>query len=138
MAPRGAILADPRASELASHVAVRVNVTTTQLFGGSQMRSFSPKFGRRLVSSLLILTLFAAPAVAEEDEEASSTNPHWGEVAFDIGVLRTLGAVQTVVGLGMFAVAGPLSWPGGSWREAWDVFVQSPYDETFTRKLGRF
>lgn len=102
------------------------------------MRSSSPNFGRRLVSSLLILTLFAAPAVAEKGEEEASTGPFWGDVVFDIGVLRTLGAVQTVVGLGMFVVAGPLSWPGGSWQEAWDVFVQSPYDETFTRKLGRF
>ena len=103
------------------------------------MRSFSLGIGRRFLSSLLILTLFAAPAFPlQDDEEVSSTDPSVGEVIFDVGVLRTLGAVQTLVGLGMFAIAGPLSYPGGSWREAWDVFVQAPYDETFTRKLGRF
>jgi hypothetical protein len=59
-------------------------------------------------------------------------------VVFDVVVLRTLGFVQMVVGAGFFVVAGPLSWPSGSMQEAFDVFVQVPYDETFTRKLGRF
>ena len=54
-------------------------------------------------------------------------------------LLRQSGLLSLTVGnLAMFAVAGPLSLPSGGWSEAWDVFVQVPYDETVTRKLGRF
>ena len=100
------------------------------------MRIFRPAMGRRLVSILLVFSLVAVPAAAQDDAEDSGPSTY--EVVFDVAVLRTLGAVQTVIGVGMFAVAGPLSWPSGGWSEAWDVFVQVPYDETVTRKLGRF
>ena len=100
------------------------------------MHSFRSANGRRLVSVLLLLSLLAAPAAAQDDEEAAG--PTTFEVVFDVAVLRTLSFVQTVVGVGMFAVAGPLSWPSGGWDEAWDVFVQVPWDETVNRKLGRF
>ena len=101
------------------------------------MRSFSPSAGRRIVSALLVLTLLATPAVAQDDEE-DGVGPHWAEIVFDIMVLRTLGTAQTIVGFGMFCVAGPLSAAGGGWDEAWDIFVQVPFEETFTRELGRF
>lgn len=103
------------------------------------MRSTSPATSRRFLSVLLVLVLLASPALAQDDDDDGSRSaPSAGEVVFDIAVLRTLGFVQMVVGAGFFAIAGPLSWPSGSWDEAWDVFVQVPYDETFTRKLGRF
>ena len=100
------------------------------------MSIFRSATGRRFLSILLVFALAAVPAAAEDDAEASG--PTTFEVVYDVAVLRTLGAVQTVVGVAMFAVAGPLSWPSGGWSEAWDVFVQVPYDETVTRKLGRF
>ncbi len=76
--------------------------------------------------------------MAQDDEGGSGSQPSGFEVAFDVVVLRTLGLAQLLVGAGFFAIAGPLSWPGGSMGEAYDVFIQVPYDETFTRKLGRF
>jgi hypothetical protein len=102
------------------------------------MRSFSPAFLRRLISVCLVLVLLAAPAAALDDDGGSRSGPTVGEVVFDVAVLRTLGFVQMVVGAAFFVVAGPLSYPSGSMQEAFDVFVQVPYDETFTRKLGRF
>ena len=88
---------------------------------------------------LLVAALVVTPAATLADEhEDSGGAPPILDVIFDVALLRPLGAVQTGIGLGFFAIAGPLSWPGGSLREAWDVFVGTPYEETFTRKLGRF
>ena len=105
------------------------------------MRSFSPAFLWRFMSFLLVFTLLAAPAVAQDDDDdggGSSSEPTAFEKGFDVVVLRPLGFVQMVVGAGFFVIAGPLSWPGGGMQDAYDVFIQVPYDETITRKLGRF
>ena len=98
-----------------------------------------PAWGwRRVAALVLVFVLCAAPAVAQEAGEGGGGGASTGAIVFDIMVLRPLGALQTLVGLAMFAVAGPLSMPGGSADEAWDVFVSIPYDEAFTRRLGRF
>ena len=96
-----------------------------------------PAWGwRRVAALVLVFVLCAAPAAAQEAGEGGG--PSTGAIVFDIMVLRPLGALQTLVGLALFAVAGPLSMPSGSADEAWDVFVSIPYDEAFTRRLGRF
>ena len=93
--------------------------------------------GRLCLSVFLIVTLVSAPVFAQDDEDERPGAPAV-DVIFDVFVLRSLGAVQTAVGLGFFAIAGPLAAPSGSAGEAWDVFVRTPYEETFTRPLGRF
>lgn len=84
-----------------------------------------------LVTAVLTVSLLATPAAAADAGEI-------GAKTFDVVVLRTLGAVQTVVGAALFVVAGPLSAPGGGWNEAWDVFVGTPFEDTFQRPLGSF
>ena len=84
-----------------------------------------------LVTAVLTLSLVATPAAAADAGEI-------GAKTFDVVVLRTLGAVQTAVGACLFVVAGPLSAPGGGWNEAWDVFVGTPFEDTFRRPLGSF
>ena len=84
-----------------------------------------------LVTGFLTVSLAATPAAAADAGEI-------GAKTFDLVVLRTLGAVQTGVGACLFVVAGPLSAPGGGWNEAWDVFVGTPFEDTFKRPLGSF
>ena len=84
-----------------------------------------------LVTAVLALSFVATPAAAADAGEI-------GAKTFDLVVLRTLGAVQTAVGAALFVVAGPISAPGGGWNEAWDVFVGTPFEDTFQRPLGSF
>jgi hypothetical protein len=81
--------------------------------------------------AVIALTLVATPAAAADSGEI-------GAKTFDLLVLRTLGTVQTAVGACLFLVAGPLSAPGGGWNEAWEVFVATPFEDTFQRPLGSF
>jgi hypothetical protein len=82
----------------------------------------------------------AAPAASEEEENGDSraSASEIGAKAFDLVVLRTLGAVQMVVGTGFFAIAGPMSLPSGNVQDAWDTFVGNPYEDVFENPLGRF
>jgi hypothetical protein len=83
-----------------------------------------------VVAAVLTLSFAAAPASAADADIGPKT--------FDLLVLRTLGTVQTAIGACLFVVAGPLSAPGGGWNEAWDVFVGTPFEDTFRRPLGSF
>ncbi len=91
---------------------------------------------RALVSCLAILALLlgARPAVAEEDSRSRwHTLP---EQTFDLLILRPLGVGGLAVGLGFFAVAGPLAAPSGQLPYAWDTLVKGLYKFTFERSLG--
>jgi hypothetical protein len=99
------------------------------------------KIGRVLVSVVAVL-VWSGIALADDDSDASRgerSASDWGAIVFDVSVLRPLGAIQTGVGAVLFTVAGPLALPSdGGAGEAWDVFVQVPYEDTFERPLGRF
>jgi hypothetical protein len=88
--------------------------------------------------------LLAAPAAAQDEstapteQSASERASEIGARVFDVVVLRSTGAVQTAVGLVLFAPAGLLSLAGGGAGEAWDTLVMTPYQETFEGPLGRF
>lgn len=105
------------------------------------MRTLSrEKIGRVLVIVLALIS-WSAIAMAEDDSgdaKAGKSASEWGAVVFDVSVLRPLGAIQTAVGTALFALAGPLSIPSEGVGEAWDIFVQVPYEDTFQRPLGRF
>lgn len=96
------------------------------------------KIGRVLVTCLVVLSFSGAAMAEDEGGDARRSASEWGSIVFDVSVLRPLGAIQTVVGTALFAVAGPLSLPGKGVGEAWDVFVRVPYEDTFERPLGRF
>ncbi|MGE4650976.1 MAG: hypothetical protein AAEJ53_08825 [Myxococcota bacterium] len=99
------------------------------------------KVGRVLVTMVAALA-WSGMALADDDSDASKSErsaSDWGAIVFDVGVLRPLGAIQTGIGAVLFTVAGPLAMPSdGGAGEAWDVFVQVPYEDTFERPLGRF
>jgi len=98
------------------------------------------KIGCVLVTFTAVFS-WSVMALAEDDGEDAKKGrsaSDWGAIVFDISVLRPLGAIQTGVGTALFAVAGALSMPGDGVGEAWDVFVQVPYEDTFERPLGRF
>jgi hypothetical protein len=92
---------------------------------------------RRLCAASLVilsLSLVANPVRAEEGRFNGV-----GRVAvqaFDAVVLRPLGAGATVAGFAFFLIAAPMSAPSGRVGEGWDLFVMTPYEQTFRRPLG--
>jgi len=124
------------------------------------MRSFSSamdwrwrwswRWSWRWLAVLLIVCFVATPVAAQEAAADAATAPDenacvaWcneptaniGLVMFDLLVLRSLQAAQTAVGIGAFGVVAPFTFPFGRWRDAWNVFVKHPFEQTFIRKLG--
>jgi hypothetical protein len=47
-------------------------------------------------------------------------------------------AASVVAGFGLFLISGPFAAIGGNWREAWEIFVESPYEDLVYEPLGRF
>jgi hypothetical protein len=108
----------------------------------------------RFATVLVALVVLAGPVGAEEAEGVANESRSSEETgcvalcsdpdatavdkAFDAVVLRPFAAGQALLGIGAFAVAVPLTWATGRMDEAWDIFVQVPYDDAFIRKLGDF
>jgi hypothetical protein len=99
--------------------------------------------GRRKASvgaaaALIIGLLLPAPAQAQSGGDAEA--PRYVAVAFDAVVLRPLGLVATIVGVGLVGPAVVVSAPGGrdSIEEAWELFVLVPAKSVFKRPLGQF
>lgn len=108
---------------------------------------------------MLCLGLFALPASATDHEESTaggsetqdleqdleapeepaaetSSGPGIAEISLDVLLLRPIGALSTVVGMGFFVVSAPLVAPSWAFSDTWDVFVATPVDDTFSRPLG--
>ncbi len=93
-----------------------------------------------VLTVLMVLTLSSA-LQADEDVYDVETGPaRWGAVALDVMLIRPVSFGQTVAGSAFFVVAGPVAFVRS--RDAFDVayetFVETPADDTFKRKLGRF
>lgn len=58
--------------------------------------------------------------------------------AFDVIVLRPMGAVATGLGFVAFAVALPFTAATIGYEDPWEVFVLGPAEYTFVRPLGSF
>lgn len=61
-----------------------------------------------------------------------------GDVTFDLGLMRPLGFIRTVVGVPFFLVTAPFLLIDGPSKEGYDLFVRGPFDDTFRRDLGDF
>jgi hypothetical protein len=72
----------------------------------------------------------------EEEAETASSRASGGEITFDVLLLRPIGAVSTVVGLGFFVGSAPFAAPSWTFEDTWDAFVVGPMDTTFSRPLG--
>jgi len=109
------------------------------------MRSLRHAAGRGFgVASLILLLAVgpAAPLLAEETDETAgaSSGPGWGAKTLDVAILRPLYFGQTVVGAVMFGIALPVTLLSGKddRQIAYETFVETPADDTFTRPLGSF
>ena len=109
------------------------------------MRALRHAAGRGFgVASLILLLAVgpAAPLFAEETDEppGASSGPGWGAKTLDVAVLRPIYFGQTVVGAVMFGIALPLTLLAGKddRQIAYETFLETPVDETFTRRLGSF
>ncbi len=90
------------------------------------------------VAIAAVLALSANLAQADEYREDAGTAPSAGSMALDLVVVRPLGAVATVLGVGLFVLNLPLSVIQG---EAPAVpaqrWIVEPARFTFSRPLGQ-
>lgn len=90
------------------------------------------------VAIAAVLALSANLAQADEYREDAGTTPTAGSMAFDLVVVRPLGVVATVLGVGLFVVNLPLSIiqgePPADPAKRWIV---EPARFTFDRPLGQ-
>jgi hypothetical protein len=101
---------------------------------------------RVLVAALGLALVTAGTAPGDEglaapDAARPETGFRWasiGEVAFDVVILRPLGAVATAAGLAFFTASMPLVLVSDEFGTTWDVFVGGPADYTFARPIGEF
>ena len=103
----------------------------------------SPAMQSRLTSCAraLAASVLAVLLVAESAQANSGAEPgRWAAAAFDVVVVRPVSAVATVVGAALFVPAALITSPGGrpAISETWDVFVVTPANEAFKRRLGDF
>ncbi|HEY0916558.1 MAG TPA: hypothetical protein VGE22_16915 [Solimonas sp.] len=90
------------------------------------------------VAAAAILALSANLAQADEYREDAGTTPSGAAMAADLILVRPLGAVATVLGVGLFVLNLPLSIvqgePPSAPAQRWIV---EPARYTFSRPLGQ-
>lgn len=92
------------------------------------------------LSLTLALWVPAGGISAEDAAPPSESRAGWGAATLDVVVVRPISFLQTAVGSVLFVVALPLTLPSGQDGRAlaYETFVETPADETFSRQLGRF
>jgi hypothetical protein len=108
------------------------------------------------VTALVMIALLVCPLAAVANENADDqgtaeasvadtaaeapTGPNPAVMAFDAIILRPLGFVVLVVGVGAFVPAAIITAPGGlePIEHALEIFVVEPGKDVFVRPLGRF
>lgn len=91
--------------------------------------------------ALILAVAPVAPLLAQESEKpAAASNPGWGAKTVDLAILRPVSFGQSLAGSAMFLAVLPLTLLSGkdNRRMAYEIFVETPVDETFRRRLGRF
>lgn len=100
------------------------------------MHKFAKKsFVFFLVAVMVWMTLapnVCAQAVLQE-EEISTEN-----MVADAIIVRPLGIIATILGVGFFIISLPFSALGGNVKEAGNKLVVAPAKFTFKRPLGEF
>ena len=66
-----------------------------------------------------------------------STGPDMTSEVVDAALVRPLGVLSTVAGVGFFVVSLPLTFAAKQVETAREVLVETPYENTFKRPLGR-
>jgi hypothetical protein len=98
-----------------------------------------------LAAAWFVLVLRAGSAHAAVLDRTAEFFPRFGEVAFDVVVLRPLSIAALAAGSAFFVASVPLVGPyegvRGSTdgiRSSWQTFVYAPYEYTILRGLGDF
>jgi hypothetical protein len=92
---------------------------------------------KRAITFLIIafLTLSFSPAFAKDN---SSEAPPVQDVLWDILLIRPLGFMGTVLGVGTYVISLPVTVPLRKKDEAKEILITSPYNHYFRRPLGEF
>lgn len=99
------------------------------------------RVGGLLGLSLTLFLLLPAGGISAEDAAAVPVSrAGWGVTTLDVVVVRPISFLQTAAGSALFVVALPLIIPSGRDGRAlaYETFVETPANETFSRELGRF
>jgi hypothetical protein len=88
------------------------------------------------VAAALLLSLASAGASAQGYREGIDDTPSAAAMVFDFAIVRPLGIVSTVAGLGLFVVTLPFTAPQGDAGAAAQRLVVDPAHFTFVRPLG--
>lgn len=98
------------------------------------------KILKKTVTYLLITSLILIPfstAAFAQSREMKDEDIR-GKMVVDVLLVRPLGIVATVFGIGLFIVSSPFSAMGGNINAAGEKLVIEPGRFTFTRPLGEF
>ena len=83
-----------------------------------------------------VLVVAASGAQAQGYREGIDDSPSSAAMVFDLIIVRPLGIVSTVAGLGLFVVSLPFTAPQGDIGPASRRLVVDPAYFTFVRPLG--
>jgi hypothetical protein len=100
------------------------------------MRTITKKTFVMLLVVAFVTTAFASNSfaqVAMQDDEITTEN-----MVADAVLVRPLGIVAVILGVGLFVISLPFSALGKNVKEAGEKLVMAPARFTFTRPLGEF
>lgn len=97
------------------------------------------RVGSRLIlAAAMTLMLSSAPAAHAQQQAGGCQAGDVAAGAFDLVVLRPLGAVALATGIVFFVASAPFVAPAGNLSETRDLFISAPFKYTFQRPLGDF
>ena len=100
------------------------------------MRTIAKKTLVMLLVVVFVTTAFASSSFAQatiQDEEISTEN-----MVADAVIVRPLGIIATLLGVGLFVISLPFSALGKNVKESGEKLVIAPVKFTFMRPLGEF
>jgi hypothetical protein len=100
------------------------------------MRTIAKKTFVIILVVAFVTTAFASSSFAQatiQDEEISTEN-----MVADAIIVRPLGIIATLLGVGLFVISLPFSALGKNVKEAGEKLVMAPVKFTFLRPLGEF
>ena len=102
------------------------------------MRRMRAMTKRRTARCFLAATLAVGlSGSATSSASAEAPGPDMTSKVVDAALLRPLGGLSTVAGAGFFVVSLPITIAVEQVGTAREVLVETPYENTFERPLGR-
>lgn len=100
------------------------------------MRTIAKKTFVMLLVVVFVTTAFASSSFAQatiQEEKISTEN-----MVADAIIVRPLGIIATILGVGLFVISLPFSALGKNVKESGENLVMAPVKFTFMRPLGEF